>query len=53
MPARLPLAFKRDRRNDAALVATGHRVLRFSYEGLVFDGATVVQRLRGAAAHAA
>jgi hypothetical protein len=37
----------------AALVASGHRVLRFTYGDVVFDGATVVQRLRGAAARAA
>jgi G:T-mismatch repair DNA endonuclease (very short patch repair protein) len=39
-------AFKRDRRKDAALTAAGHRVMRFTYEDLVYEPDTVVARLR-------
>jgi very-short-patch-repair endonuclease len=46
-------AFQRDRRRDAALVASGWRVMRFTYDDVTRDGATVVQRLRAAAARAA
>jgi very-short-patch-repair endonuclease len=42
-------AFKRDRRKDAALVASGYRVLRFTYDDVTDDGATVVRRLRAVA----
>jgi very-short-patch-repair endonuclease len=42
-------AFKRDRRKDAALTADGWRVVRFSYDDVAYDGATVVRRLRAAA----
>jgi very-short-patch-repair endonuclease len=50
---RTKAAFKRDRRKDAALVASGYRVMRFTYDDVTRDGATVVQRLRAAAARAA
>jgi very-short-patch-repair endonuclease len=50
---RAKAAFKRDRRKDAALVAAGWRVMRFTYEDLTTDQTTVVQRLRAAAAQAA
>ena len=43
-------AFRRDRRRDAALVASGWRVMRFSYDDVAYDGATVVDRLRAATA---
>jgi predicted transcriptional regulator of viral defense system len=46
-------AFRSDRRKDAALVASGWRVLRFTYEDVAYDGATVADRLRAAAAQAA
>jgi very-short-patch-repair endonuclease len=46
-------AFKRDRRKDAALVASGYRVMRFTYDDVTRDGPTVVARLRAAAAVAA
>jgi hypothetical protein len=46
-------AFRNDRRRDAALVASGWRVLRFTYADVAHDGATVVDRLRAAAAQAA
>jgi hypothetical protein len=46
-------AFKRDRRKDAALVASGWRVLRFTYDDVAYEGATVTERLRAAAARAA
>jgi hypothetical protein len=46
-------AFRRDRRRDAALVASGWRVMRFSYDDVAYDGATVVDRLRAAATQAA
>jgi predicted transcriptional regulator of viral defense system len=42
-------AFKRDRRRDAALVASGWRVLRFTYDDVAYEGATVTERLRAAA----
>ena len=42
-------AFQRDRRKDAALVASGWRVMRFTYEDVTREGATVVERLRAAA----
>jgi predicted transcriptional regulator of viral defense system len=43
-------AFKRDRRRDAALVASGWRVMRFSYDDVAYDAATVIDRLRAATA---
>jgi predicted transcriptional regulator of viral defense system len=43
-------AFKRDRRKDAALVACGYRIVRFTYDDVTDDGATVVRRLRAIAA---
>jgi len=46
-------AFKRDRRKDAALVASGWRVMRFTYDDVVREGPTVVGWLRAAAARAA
>jgi hypothetical protein len=46
-------AFQTDRRRDAALVAAGWRVMRFTYDDVAYDGATVVRRLRGAVAAAA
>jgi very-short-patch-repair endonuclease len=46
-------AFKRDRRKDAALVAAGWRVMRFTYDDVTAEALTVVQRLRAAAAQAA
>jgi Protein of unknown function (DUF559) len=39
-------AFKSDRRRDAALTAIGYRVMRFTYDDVVYDAATVVERLR-------
>ena len=45
-------AFKRDRRRDAALVAAGWRVMRFTYDDVAYDGATVARRLRAVAARA-
>jgi very-short-patch-repair endonuclease len=45
-------AFKRDRRKDAALVAAGMRVTRFTYDDVAYDGATVARRLRAVAARA-
>jgi predicted transcriptional regulator of viral defense system len=46
-------AFRRDRRRDAALVAAGWRVMRFTYDDVAYDGATVTRRLRAAARRAA
>lgn len=43
-------AFQRDRRKDAALVAAGWRVMRFTYDDVTREGPTVVERLRAAAA---
>jgi hypothetical protein len=45
-------AFKSDRRTDAALTAAGYRVMRFTYDDVVYDQDTVVDRLtpRSAAA---
>jgi hypothetical protein len=43
-------AFRSDRRRDAALVAGGWRVMRFSYDDVAYDGATVTRRLRDAVA---
>jgi hypothetical protein len=43
-------AFEADRRKDAALVAAGERVVRFTWRAVVHDGATVIERLRAAAA---
>jgi hypothetical protein len=45
-------AFRRDRRRDAALVAVGWRVMRFTYDDVAYDGATVTRRLRAAATRA-
>jgi hypothetical protein len=42
-------AFQRDRRKDAALVASGWPVMRFTYEDVTREGAMVVERLRAAA----
>jgi very-short-patch-repair endonuclease len=43
------VAFQRDRSKDAALVAAGWRVMRFTYDDVTADAATVVERLRAAA----
>jgi AraC-like DNA-binding protein len=45
-------AFKSDRRKDAALTAAGYRVMRFTYDDVVYEPDTVVARLtpRSAAA---
>jgi very-short-patch-repair endonuclease len=42
-------AFEDDRRRDAALVAAGYTVLRFTWRAVVEDDATVVRRLEAAA----
>ena len=39
-------AFQSDRRKDAALTAAGYRVMRFTYDDVTLEGATVVRRLR-------
>jgi hypothetical protein len=38
-------AFHSDRRKDAALTSAGHRVMRFTYEDIVYEPDTVVARL--------
>jgi hypothetical protein len=38
-------AFKSDRRKDAALTAAGYRVMRFTYDDVVYEPDTVVARL--------
>jgi Protein of unknown function (DUF559) len=38
-------AFRSDRRKDAALTSAGHRVMRFTYEDIVYEPDTVVARL--------
>jgi very-short-patch-repair endonuclease len=38
-------AFQSDRRKDAALTSAGHRVMRFTYEDIVYEPDTVVARL--------
>jgi hypothetical protein len=38
-------AFKSDRRKDAALTAAGYRVMRFTYDDVVYEPETVVARL--------
>jgi hypothetical protein len=38
-------AFQRDRRKDAALTSAGCRVMRFTYEDVVYEPNTVVARL--------
>ena len=38
-------AFKSDRRKDAALTAAGYRVMRFTYDDVVYEPDTVVDRL--------
>jgi hypothetical protein len=45
-------AFKSDRRKDAALTWAGYRVMRFTYDDVVYEPDTVVARLtqRSAAA---
>ena len=45
-------AFRSDRRKDAALTAAGYRVMRFTYDDVVYEPDTVVARLtpRSAAA---
>jgi Protein of unknown function (DUF559) len=45
-------AFRSDRRKDAALTSVGYRVMRFTYDDVVYDPDTVVERLtpRSAAA---
>jgi very-short-patch-repair endonuclease len=45
-------AFKSDRRRDAALTSLGHRVMRFTYDDVAYDAATVVERLRRCSAAA-
>ena len=39
-------AFQSDRRKDAALTAAGYRVMRFTYDDVVHEPDTVVERLR-------
>ena len=39
-------AFQADRRKDAALTAAGYTVMRFTYDDVTLEGATVVRRLR-------
>lgn len=39
-------AFQSDRRKDAALTAAGYKVMRFTYDDVTREGATVVRRLR-------
>jgi very-short-patch-repair endonuclease len=39
-------AFQSDRRKDAALTAAGYKVMRFTYDDVTLEGATVVRRLR-------
>jgi very-short-patch-repair endonuclease len=39
-------AFQSDRRKDAALTAAGYSVMRFTYDDVTLEGATVVRRLR-------
>jgi very-short-patch-repair endonuclease len=46
-------AFRSDRRRDAALVASGWRVLRFTYDDVADDPGTVTRRLRATIARAA
>ena len=41
-------AFRSDRRRDAALIAIGCRVVRFSYEDIVDEPATTQRRLKAA-----
>jgi uncharacterized protein DUF559/putative AbiEi antitoxin of type IV toxin-antitoxin system len=45
-------AFRSDRRKDAALTSIGYRVMRFTYDDVVYDPDTIVERLtrRSAAA---
>jgi very-short-patch-repair endonuclease len=43
---RTKAAFKSDRRRDAALTSIGYRVMRFTYDDVVHDPNTVVERLR-------
>ena len=38
-------AFKSDRRKDAALTAAGYRVMRFTYDDVVYEPDTVIDRL--------
>jgi hypothetical protein len=49
---RTKAAFKSDRRKDAALTAAGYRVMRFTYDDVVYEPDTVIDRLtpRSAAA---
>ena len=42
---RTKAAFKSDRRKDAALTAAGYRVMRFTYDDVVYEPDTVVDRL--------
>jgi very-short-patch-repair endonuclease len=42
---RTKAAFKSDRRKDAALTAAGYRVMRFTYDDVVYEPDTVVARL--------
>jgi predicted transcriptional regulator of viral defense system len=39
------VAFRSDRRKDAALTSVGYRVMRFTYDDVVYDPDTVVERL--------
>jgi very-short-patch-repair endonuclease len=45
-------AFRSDRRKDAALTSAGYRVMRFTYDDVVYEPETIVERLtpRSAAA---
>jgi very-short-patch-repair endonuclease len=45
-------AFKNDRRKDAALTASGYRVMRFTYDDIVYEPETVLARLRRCSAAA-
>jgi very-short-patch-repair endonuclease len=38
-------AFEQDRKKDAALTATGYRVVRFTWRAVLHDPATVADRL--------
>jgi hypothetical protein len=49
---RTKAAFQSDRRKDAALTCAGHRVMRFTYEDIVYEPDTVVARLTPRSARA-
>ena len=38
-------AFKSDRRKDAALTPAGYRVMRFTYDDVVHEPDTIIERL--------